>query len=62
VAATIACCLLAGVPIPPNALRWWAWYARGHWPCAYSEDDDLPVEDHGTFVQEALDRARLVVL
>ena len=24
-----------------NALRQWEWYARGHWPCRYSEDDDL---------------------
>jgi hypothetical protein len=60
-AATIACCLSAGIPIPPNALRLWAWYARGHWPCAYSEDDELPRDDNGNLVQAALDEARLVV-
>ncbi|MBX9627802.1 MAG: hypothetical protein K2X82_28650 [Gemmataceae bacterium] len=28
--------------IPPDLREHWAWYARGHWPCAYSVvDDDL---------------------
>ena len=61
VSSTIACCLLAGLPIPWNALRQWAWFARGHWPCGYSEDDDLPLDDTGDFLQKALDKARLVV-
>jgi hypothetical protein len=61
VSSTIACYLLAGLPIPWNALRQWAWFARGHWPCGYSEDDDLPLDDNGDFLQEALDKARLVV-
>ena len=60
-AATIASCLLARVPIPPNALSMWAWFARGHWPCTYSEDDDLPVDKHGNFIQKAVEQARLVV-
>jgi hypothetical protein len=61
VAATIACCLLAGAPIPKNALRQWAWFARGHWPCGYSEDDELPRDEEGQVLQQALDKARLVV-
>ena len=61
VAATIACCLLAGMPIPGNALRQWAWFARGHWPCSYSEDDDLARGKDDDVVQAALDQARLVV-
>ena len=61
VAATIACCLAAKVPIPKNALRQWAWFARGHWPCAYSQDDDLLNGEEGLALQKALERARLVV-
>jgi hypothetical protein len=60
-AATIACCLRAGAPIPRNALRQWAWFARGHWPCGYSKDDELPLDDNHDYVQEALDAARLAV-
>jgi hypothetical protein len=61
VAATIAHCLRLAAPIPRNVLRQWAWFARGHWPCGYSEDDDLPREEDGQVLQDALDRARLVV-
>lgn len=39
VATTIAFCLELGLPIPTNALRQWAWLARGHWACGYSPDD-----------------------
>jgi hypothetical protein len=59
-AATIACCLQAGQPIPRNALRQWAWFARGHWPCKYSENDDLDFDGDRESV-EALERAWLVV-
>jgi hypothetical protein len=60
-AATIDCCLLAGAPIPANALRQWAWFARGHWPSHYSEDDDFEYDSERKVVQASLDRARLVV-
>jgi hypothetical protein len=60
-AAFLACSLMAGASIPPNALRQWAWYARGHWPCGYSEDDELSRDEDGYVLQESLDRARLVV-
>jgi hypothetical protein len=60
VAATIACSLELAHPIPRNALRQWAWFARGHWPCMYSEDDDIRYVE-GTISVESLERAWLVV-
>ena len=60
-AGTLAGYLSAGVPIPPNALRQWGWYVRGHWPCHYSEDDGLGGEDGAWPDLAALERARLVV-
>jgi hypothetical protein len=59
-AATIACYRDRDRPIPGNALRQWAWFARGHWPCQYSEDDELRYDD-GRPVIESLERAWLVV-
>ena len=46
---------------PKNAFRQWAWFARGHWPCAYSQDDDPPSGEEGLALKKALERARLVV-
>jgi hypothetical protein len=60
VAATIACYLQARQPIPTNVLRQWAWFARGHWPCMYSEDDDLRF-NNGRVSVESLEKAWLVV-
>jgi hypothetical protein len=59
---TLAGYVFAGEPIPPNALRQWEWYARGHWPCCYSEDDDLGGGTGAWPDLPALERARLVVL
>lgn len=61
VCSTIACCLAVKSSIPKNVLRQWAWFARGHWPCAYSEDDDLSPGEEGPALRKALERARLVV-
>jgi hypothetical protein len=60
VAATIACYRQFNRPIPKNLLRQWAWFARGHWPCMYSEDDDIRF-DGGRVSVESLERAWLVV-
>lgn len=37
-AATIACYLELGWPIPPDLEEEWAWFAAGHWPCGYAYD------------------------
>jgi hypothetical protein len=60
VASTIACYLQASQPIPRNVLRQWAWFARGHWPCKYSEDDVLRFNGDRVSV-ESLEKAWLVV-
>jgi hypothetical protein len=62
-AGTLAAYLFAGVPIPLNVLRQWEWYVLGHWPCLYSEDDDLEsiVANWPDLDLNALTRVRLVV-
>jgi hypothetical protein len=42
VAGSIGICIAAGAAIPGNALRQWAWYVRGHWPCAYEDGVESP--------------------
>ncbi len=56
----IACWIELGEPIPKNALRQWAWYCRGHWPCLYSRDDQIKVTADGVSEKE-LENAWLVV-
>jgi hypothetical protein len=59
VASSIGLCLMSGVAIPFNAMRQWQWYVRGHWPCAYEPEIELPeYEIAGIPIAEA----RLVVL
>jgi hypothetical protein len=59
VASSIGLSLAIGADIPPNALRQWQWYARGHWPCAYEPAVELPEYNLGGVPRI---EARVVVL